>query len=160
MASQTAAIKSKEQAVPVEIKKGDRQLADRANDAVASRAYALFLAAGAADGQDLANWLQAESEVLSRIPEIRDSSSWFTVNVPLPAFSADQIQVSVSEENAIIAADKTQNADGRTSKDGASTRESMFLVANWPSAVDPSTASAYLKDGGLTLTVRRADAKK
>jgi len=160
MASQTAAIKLKEQAAPVEINQGDRQLTDRANDAVARRAYALFLAGGSSDGRDVANWLQAESEVLTRIPEIRESSSWFTVNISLPAFSADQIQVSVSEENAIIAADKTQNAEGRTSKDSASTQESMFMVANWPSAVDPSTASAYLKDGGLTLTVRRADAKK
>ena len=160
MASQTAAIKSKEQAAPVEINKGDRQLADRANDAFARRAYALFLAGGAADGQDIANWLQAESEILTRIPEIRESSSWYTVNVPLRAFSAEQIQVSVSEQNAIIAADKTQNADGGTSKDGASTQESMFMVANWPNAVDPSTASAYLKDGGLTLTVRRADVSK
>ena len=147
MASQTAAINSKEQTAPVEISKGDRQLTDRANDAVARRAYALFLAGGAADGQDIANWLQAESEILTRIPEIRESSSWYTVNVPLRAFSAEQIQVSVSEQNAIIAAEKAQNADGGTSKDGASTQESMFMVANWPNAVDPSTASAYLKDG-------------
>ena len=36
------------------------------HDAIASRAYQLFLADGAAHGRDLEHWLRAESELRSR----------------------------------------------------------------------------------------------
>jgi HSP20 family molecular chaperone IbpA len=159
MASQTAVTKSKDNSSPIEIQKEHRQMVDRANDAVARRAYALFLAGGASDGQDLANWLQAESEILTRIPDIRESASWYTVNVPLQGFGPEQIQVSVDENSAIIAADKRQNANECSAHDSNSTQESVFLVANWPSSVDPSTASAYVKNEGLILTVKRSAAE-
>ncbi len=159
MASQTGATRSKEGLAEVEVRKNDNQLPDRANDAVARRAYSLFLAAGGEDGQDLTHWLQAESEVLRRIPDIREVASWYTVNVPLPGFAAEQIHVNVDAARALVAAEQTQPGDGRAGG-GMHRRlqESVYLVANWPSAVDPATASAYLKNESLMLTVKRADA--
>lgn len=96
MVPQTGATKSKDPS-KVEVHKKNHPLKDRANDAVARRAYSLFLAGGAADGQALEHWLQAESEVLTRIPEIGESASWYTVNTPLPGFAPEQIQVGVDE---------------------------------------------------------------
>jgi hypothetical protein len=95
MASQTGATRSNDSLTEVEVRRNDNQLADRANDAVERRAYSFFLAAGGQDGQDLTHWLQAESEVLRRIPDIREAASWYTVNVPLPGFAAEQIRVNV-----------------------------------------------------------------
>ncbi|MGB2633916.1 MAG: DUF2934 domain-containing protein [Candidatus Acidiferrum sp.] len=159
MASQTGTIRSKESLAEVEVRKNDNQLPDRANDAVARRAHSLFMAAGGEDGHDLTHWLQAESEVLRRIPDIREAASWYTVNVPLPGFAAEQIRVNVDATRALVAAEKTQSGDGRAGN-GMHTRteESVYLVANWPSAVDPATASAYLKNESLLLTAKRADA--
>ena len=107
----------------------------------------------------MTHWLQAESEVLRRIPDIREAASWYTVNVPLPGFAAEQIHVNVDAARALVAAEKTQSSDGRGG-DGMRTRmeESVYLVASWPSAVDPATASAYLKNESLMLTAKRADA--
>ncbi|MGB2668940.1 MAG: DUF2934 domain-containing protein [Candidatus Acidiferrum sp.] len=159
MASQTGATRSNDSLAEVEVRRNDNQLADRANDAVERRAYSFFLAAGGQDGQDLTHWLQAESEVLRRIPDIREAASWYTVNVPLPGFAAEQIRVNVDSVRALVAAEKTKSSDGRGG-DGMQTRsvESVYLVANWPSAIDPATASAYLKNESLRLTAKRADA--
>jgi HSP20 family molecular chaperone IbpA len=157
MVSQTGATQSKDTLAAVYIRKNDRQLPDRATDAIARRAYSLFLAAGAVDGQDLTHWLQAESEVLRRIPDIREAGSWYTVNVPLPGFALEQIHVNVDEARALVAADKTEPGDGRGG-DGMHTEESLYLVANWPSAVDPATTSVYLENESLILSAKRADA--
>ena len=158
MASQTAATRSKDTASPIALHKGHHQhIVARANEAVTHRAYALYLASGSTDGQDLAHWLQAESELLTRIPDIRESSSWYTVNVPLQGFTPEQIQVGVDDNRAMIVAEKQQATDGQSRQNVAPSQESLFLVANWPSGVDPGTASAYVKDENLTLTVKRAE---
>jgi HSP20 family molecular chaperone IbpA len=158
MASQTATAKSKDTSSPLSVQKECQPLKDRANNAVARRAYALYLSEGAREGDDLHHWLRAEAEVLTRVPEIRESSSWYIVNVPVPGFEPEQIHVGVDETGAIITADKTQATGGEPGADGDTIRESLFLVATWPSSVDPSTASAYLKGEGLTLTAKRAEA--
>ncbi len=156
MASQTGTVRSEEAAYPIRVQKEHQHLKRRANRAVAGRAYALYLAEGAPEGMDLAHWLRAESEILTRVPEIRESSSWYVVKVPLQNFAPEQIEVGVDENGAIITADNVQTAGGEAAEDGCPGRESLFLVATWPSSVDPSTASAYIKGGDLTLTVRRA----
>jgi HSP20 family molecular chaperone IbpA len=157
MASQTATAKSKDTSFPISVQKECQHLKDRANNAVARRAYALYLSEGARDGDDLNHWLRAESEVLRRVPEIRESSSWYIVNAPLRGFEPEQIQVGVDETGVIITADKTQTSGEPKAADGDTFRESLFLVATWPSSVDPSTASAYLKGESLTLTAKRAE---
>jgi HSP20 family molecular chaperone IbpA len=158
MASQTAATKSKDSAVPVEVQKGTQHAGDRANDAIARRAYSLYLAGGGGDGQDLAHWLQAESEILTPIPDIREFSNWYTVSTPVHGFSPEQIQVAVDEKRVIICADKRESSGEAGA--GNSSSESLYLVAEWPKVVDASTASAYVKNDGLTLTVKRAEGAK
>lgn len=106
----------------------------------------------------MTNWLQAESEILRRMPEIRESMSWYTVNMPLSGFSSEQIQVAVDQNGALVVANRAQTI--RTDHDGgeASSEESVFFVAAWPSEVDPQTASAYVKNDNLTVTVKRTAA--
>ena len=158
MASQTAATKARESSIPVAVpvRKKSQGIKDQANDAVARRAYSIFLADGSSNGRDLEHWLRAESEVLTRVPDVRESSGGYTVNVPLQGFTPEQIQVGVDENGAVIVANKTQSNEKQDGGDWTS-EESVYLVANWPNAVDPSSASAYVKSDGLTLTVKRAD---
>jgi HSP20 family molecular chaperone IbpA len=156
MASQTGAVRSEETAYPLRVQKEHQHLKDRAKNAVGSRAYALYLAEGAPEGMDVAHWLRAESEILTRVAEIRESSSWYIVHFPVNNFVPEQIQVGVDENGVIITADNTLNAGGEVADDAGPGRESLFLIATWPSSVDPSTASAYIKGGDLTLTVKRA----
>jgi HSP20 family molecular chaperone IbpA len=157
MASQTATLKSKETPSTVKIRKEHNDLTHHVGDVISRRAYALYLADGGADGQDLNHWLRAEAEVLTRVPEIRESSSWYTVNLPLPGFAPEQIEVSIDKNRALISADKAKPAGQEKERD-AFPDDATYLIAIWPSPVEPSTASAYLKDEILTFTVKRSEA--
>lgn len=156
MANQTGTAKSRDSHSPVPLHKKNHRLAERANEAVARRAYSLFLADGAVDGHHLRHWLQAESEVLTRIPEITESGSWYTVNAPLPGFSSEQVHVGIDANQAVIVADKSHSTDQDGGKSSSSEAASVFLIADWPTEVDPDTASAYLKNDSLVVTVKRA----
>jgi hypothetical protein len=57
-------------------------------------------------------------------------------------------------------ATSSQSTGGNRSEATNFSRESVYFQASWPSEVDPSTASAYLKNDSLTLTVKRAAAPK
>jgi HSP20 family molecular chaperone IbpA len=155
MSSQTAAAKTKDttsSAVP--IRKEENNTHHRLDEAISRRAYQLFEETGRSDGQDLSHWLQAQSELVS-VPEIRESSSWYTISYPLRGFSAEDVQIDLDPQRAIISAEKSANTvEGNNS---AATRETLYLVADWPGLVDPATASAYIKNDSLTLTVRRAE---
>ena len=158
--SQTAATKAREIAsFPVPIQRENQQVQSRLNDEISHRAYSLY-EQDRTPGHDLANWLTAESQILQRVPEIRESSSWFTATVPLQGFTAEQISVTVEPARGVIVADRAEPdraQAGAADSSADSSRESVYLIAVWPNDVDPATASAYLKNGSLTLTVKRAN---
>jgi HSP20 family molecular chaperone IbpA len=156
MASQTAPAKSKEAPAAVAVNSSKDQLHERAQSRIASRAYELYEREGRNHGDDKSHWLRAESEILTRVPEIHESASWFTINLPLKGFSAEDVQVNVEPHHAIIAAARNESSQRETGFGESSIQDATFAVAKWPSEVDPSTASAYLKDGTLTVAVKRA----
>jgi HSP20 family molecular chaperone IbpA len=156
MASQTAPAKSKEAPAIVPVNSSKQPLHERAQSRIASRAYELYEQGGRNHGDDRAHWLRAESEIMNRVPEIHESSSWFTINVPLKGFTAEEVQINIEPHRAIIAAAKDESSGNEQGGGGTSLQDATFAVAKWPSKVDPSTASAYLKDGTLTIAVKRA----
>jgi len=156
MASQTAPAKSKEAPAAVAVNSSKDQLHHRAQSRIASRAYEIYEQEGRNHGDDQVHWLRAESEILTRVPEIHESASWFTINLPLKGFAARDIQVNIEPHHAIIAAARSESSPNETSSGESALQDATFAVAKWPGEVDPSTASAYLKDGTLTVAVKRA----
>ena len=106
---------------------------------------------------NLFHWLQAESEILTRIPEIHQTDSSFSVVAPLDGFNPEEISITVEPNRAIILADKQTSSDGNGSDTSRSSRESVFFTTDWPDQVEPSTATAQFKEGNLILTVKRAN---
>lgn len=156
MANQSGAAKAKDIATPVTVNQVNDHLKQKLDSEISRRAFELYESGGARNGDDLSHWYQAESDVMLDVPEIHESASWYTVNVPLPGAQRDDIYVAVESRHAIIAAEK-RFEDGVSRPDGAANlRSSLFLIARWNSEVDPSTASAYLKNGNLTLAVKQA----
>jgi HSP20 family molecular chaperone IbpA len=152
MANQTGVAKAKETVSSVSIHHDPQQLQERLQDNVARRAYKLYLEGGRREGNDFANWLQAESEIFSKVPEIRELSSWFTVSVPVAGFAPDDVHVATDHSRAIVVGDHQHaGSDG-----GSTSRDSLFVIADWPLPVDPATATAYIKNEALILTVKRA----
>jgi HSP20 family molecular chaperone IbpA len=134
----------------------NRRVVDSLKQKVALRAYELFERGGRAEGNDMRHWLQAESEILSKIPEIRETTSSYTVNVPVQGFKPDEIYVGVDANRTLVLAETQDTADGRSkSQQPGFSRESLLLAADWPAPVDPATASAQIKNGNLILTVKR-----
>jgi len=156
MSSQAGAVTAKESPTTIAINHENRRVVDSLKQKVARRAYELFERGGRAEGNDMRHWLQAESEILSKIAEIRETSSSYTVNVPVQGFKAAEIYVGVVANRTLVLAETEDNADGRSkSQQPGSGRESLFLEADWPAPVDPATASAQIKNGNLILTVKR-----
>jgi HSP20 family molecular chaperone IbpA len=156
MKTSTPAVKAIEASLPAQVQLKNQEAVNLLNEEISRRAYELFEQGGRADGQDRLHWLRAEEQTLRPIPEIRESSSWYTVNVPVTGFDKEDISVGVEPHRGVIVADKTRHADGNAAADSGSFRNSFFLVATWPSEVDPATASAYIKNESLTLTVKRS----
>jgi HSP20 family molecular chaperone IbpA len=156
MSSQAGAVTAREFPTTIPINHENRRVVDSLKQRVARRAYELFERGGRAEGNDMRHWLQAESEILSKIPEIRETSSSYTVNVPVQGFKPDEIYVGVDANRTLVLADTQDTTDGRSkSQQPGFSRKSLFLAADWPAPVDPATASAQIKNGNLILTVKR-----
>lgn len=123
---------------------------------VAKRAYALFEELGRVDGNDLSHWLRAEEELCVRLPEVHQSGAWYTVSAPVVGVPADHIKVSVEDGGALIAAEKSSSE--KSSEGEIEEVSSVYYAVRWPESVSPETASAYLKNGTLTLVARKAAA--
>jgi HSP20 family molecular chaperone IbpA len=119
---------------------------------IAARAYQLYLDGGSSPGHDLEHWLQAEKDALKRVNQMRESGSWVIVNLLVPNVPAEGFKVLINENRALVEIEDPYGARGRTG-----TPESVCAscyVAEWPGRVDPKTASAYVKNGMLTLEVK------
>jgi HSP20 family molecular chaperone IbpA len=130
------------------------------NSKVATRAYELFQQNGGRHGDDLFHWLQAESEILTRIPEIRQTGSSFSVVAAVEGFNPEDISVTVEATRALILADKQDSSNGGDSRESQLSRKFAFFITDWPDEVEPSAATAQIKEGNLVLTVKRANGVK
>jgi HSP20 family molecular chaperone IbpA len=154
-AARGASANSNPISVPVNLE--DHRLQSKLNNKLSNRAYELFEQNGANHGDDLFHWLQAESEILTRIPEIRQTDSSFSAIAPLNGFSPEEISVTVEPNRALILADKQNSSEDNGSDVSRSSRESVFFTTDWPDQVEPSTATAQLKEGNLVLIVKRVN---
>jgi HSP20 family molecular chaperone IbpA len=123
-------------------------------DLVSKRAYELFEQLGRVDGNDLSHWLLAEDELCVKIPEVQQSGAWYTVSAPVVGVPADHIKVSVEGGGALISAEKSSHEGAGRSRE----QTSMYYTVRFPESVNPETASAYLKNGTLTIVARKAAA--
>jgi HSP20 family molecular chaperone IbpA len=156
MSSRSAATTAKGSSTPIPANSAIQQVYDCIRKRIARRAYDLYQQDGNQPGQDVRHWLQAESEILTDVPEIRESGSWYTINVPLRGFAANEVQVSVEAQRAIVAAEKQEVTASEPGRASNVLEQAVFARAKWPIVVDPATASAYLMNGVLTLMVKHA----
>jgi len=147
---------SKETPIPIAVHSFSQDVYGSIHNRISDRAYQLYEQSGGNQGEDIRHWLQAESEILSRVPDVRESGSWFTVNIPIPGSAPSDLHISLEPTHAIIAVENFQkSADVQTS--GANSNQlGAFKLVKWPGEVDPATASAYFQNHILNLTVKRA----
>ncbi|HEY2462340.1 MAG TPA: DUF2934 domain-containing protein [Candidatus Acidoferrum sp.] len=122
---------------------------------VSEKAYYLYEMSGGKPGNDHNHWSQAESQILQRGVDVRESGSWLAVKASLPDVSADDVQVYVASNQIVVWAKKSSEAKNTQPRDFGMTQQELFFVADLPQEVDPSTASAALKEQTLTLMVKK-----
>ena len=123
---------------------------------VSDRAYSLFETSGGLHGDDVAHWLQAETE-LSALPDVQESGEAYTVSIRILGIPADQIKVCATEERAIVSAQSSSSEENAAQSNDSFLQEqrSLYYVVRWPESVDPETCSAELENGKLTLSARK-----
>jgi HSP20 family molecular chaperone IbpA len=128
---------------------------DKLRQRVSQRAYDIYEGSGGQHGNDYEHWIQAENEVLQRGLEVRESGSWLALNASIPDNSVDDIEVCLTPTSVTVHAQKSeplQNTD--TNIQGFAERD-IFLTHDLKTEIEPSTASATLKDQKLTIMVKK-----
>jgi hypothetical protein len=118
---------------------------------ISERARLLFEQSGCTPGNDEANWLQAESEILRPGLEVRESGTWMTLNAWIPNTSGQGMEIAVRPMRVIV---RTSETDERNSAEPAE-QPGLFLAANLAVEVDPSSAAASFRGHNLHLMIRK-----
>lgn len=130
-------------------------------DAIARRAFELFVSHGSTFGRDLEDWFQAESELLHPAHvEVAESDQSFTLRAEVPGFQANQLEVSVDGTRVTIAGQrKAKPLEEKIFSERCSDR--ILRVIEMPASVDGGKVKATLKDGILSLDLpKTAPAKR
>jgi hypothetical protein len=114
---------------------------------IVARAYSRFEQSGWIAGNDVSNWLEAEREVSTVAPDIRDLGPSFSAKVSSRHTPGSGLEVCALDERAIILA----NSDARVS-DEAEAR--TYNVIRWPELIDSASCNAEAAGGELIVTAR------
>jgi len=128
-------------------------------DSIARRAFEIFEDNGRWAGNELENWLRAESELLQPVRlEITDSDDSLTVRAEVPGFNAKELEINVESRTLTISGKhetQEENKKGKTIYSERSAQE-ILRVVDLPAEVDGSKVSAILKDGVLNIELPKA----
>jgi HSP20 family molecular chaperone IbpA len=134
---------------------GKSKISQALQDHISLRAYSLYEESGRSADNHFADWLQAESEILQRTLDVRESGSWLALNASLPDVAPEDVLISVEPTRVLIHATRGEEIKNDAARETGSTRRDLFLVQDLNVEVDPETASASLKDQKLTLMVKK-----
>ena len=121
---------------------------------ISERAYLLFEQSGREPGNEGANWLRAESEILRSGVEVRESGSWVTLTAIIPDAFAQGLQIVVRPTRVLVRAREACTGQDSSEPTKQDERE-IFLAANLTAEVDPPSAAASFKDHNLLLMVKK-----
>jgi len=128
-------------------------------DEIARRAFEIFESNGRWFGNDLGNWLLAESELLQPVRlEVTESDDNLTVRAEVPGFNAKELEINVESSTLTITGKheiQEENKKGKTIYSERSAQE-ILRVVELPTEVDGSKVSATLKDGVLNIELPKA----
>jgi HSP20 family molecular chaperone IbpA len=142
-----------------------QDLANRASEVhamIARRAYELFANRGCEHGQDLQDWLAAESDIVHVCRhDLRESAEAVVLRAELPnSFKADQLPLSVEPRRLVVSGEReldTICGGAYTAHIEKRTRR-ILRMHELPSTVDPSKTTATLTDETLEIVMPKVAA--
>ena len=133
---------------------------DELRTSISRRAYQLFRQRGDLWGGPLADWLDAERQLVWKPAiELRRKDSQFEVLAATPGVEAKDLDVQITPEDVLIKADIHHK---HTSEEGAVqvcefTGGQLFRSIHFPENVDPNSATAEYRNGMLHVTASIAE---
>ncbi|HEV2425579.1 MAG TPA: DUF2934 domain-containing protein [Terriglobia bacterium] len=153
MSGSTAKQKNGSRSVAVPISTGGKlgDLAREVQESVGRRAYEFYEARGSSDGQDVADWLRAESELTGIKEQVVESEDEVRIQVPLDELSGADLQVGVDRQHVIVTARTGQGPEPGRSTPAGSIRAAKRIEL--PVEVDPARSSATSDGRTLSLVL-------
>lgn len=122
------------------------------------KAFEFFMDRGGSLGAHFDDWLRAEMELLRPVPvEISETNENVNVRANVPGFRPEEIEISVKDADLYL----TGETKSETKKEGETTFYSELHSSQFvrhltlPCEVEPDGVAAKLKDGVLTLTLKK-----
>ncbi|MEQ1605323.1 MAG: Hsp20/alpha crystallin family protein [Pyrinomonadaceae bacterium] len=141
----------------VEAEKMFEKLAEISKE-TAAKAYDFFVERGSQIGTHFEDWLRAETEMLRAAPaKITESKDLVNVEIAVPGFKPNEIEVSV-KDNVLIVSGETTTDDKKEDETTfySEWRSDRFLrKLDLPEFVETDDIKAILTDGVLKLTLRK-----
>lgn len=132
-------------------------------DRVRTRAFELFERRGAAPGNDIGDWVQAEKEVF-QVPdvELAETEKEFELQLALPGLDAKNVQVTALPDAVIVEGESTHKYHG---KEGTVHfcefgERRVFREIPLPKPADVEHVSATIDKGLLHVRVAKAEQEK
>lgn len=128
---------------------------DQLQTAISRRAYDLFRNRGDLWGGPLADWFNAERQLIWKPAiELRQKNSQFEVLAATPGVEPKDLDVQITPEDMLIKADIHHK---HTPEEGAVqvcefTGGQLFRSVHFPDKVDPDSATAEYRNGLLRIT--------
>ena len=127
------------------------------------RAFEIFDGNGKTWGHDLADWFQAESELLHPVHvDISEKDNDIAVRAEVPGFAEKDLEVSVDGRRLTITG-KRENKEERKEKNVVYTdrcSDQILRVIDLPAEVNSEKVEATLKNGMLELKLPKAAPSK
>ena len=124
------------------------------SESIERRAYEMFEARGRQPGQDLDDWLCAESELAPPVPmQLTELDDRLIVRAELPDVSAQQIKIGLGPHRLVIVSTAERNAGREAAETIAGSPKQICSVLDLPLEVDPRMATASMENGVLDLTL-------
>lgn len=127
--------------------------------ALTCRAYDIFESNGRVFGRDLENWLQAERELLHRVPvNVADSDEAFEVRAEVPGFNEKEIELGVESRRLTITGKRETKKEEKKGKTlwVESSSDQILRVVDLPAEIATDKVTATLRNGVLELTLPKA----
>jgi len=128
-------------------------------DSIAKRAFEIFDNNGRWFGNELSDWLKAESEILHPVHMvIAETEEVLTVKAEVPGFTAKELDIRVEGNRLTISGKhefKEESRKGKTIYSEQCANE-IFRTVALPVDVEGTKVTATLKDGILNLELPKA----
>ncbi len=135
--------------VPIRTGAALGDLAREVTESVGRRAYEFYEARGRQDGQDLADWLRAESELTGIDARMSESNGEIDIEIPLGDLAGTGLQVGVDYSHVVVTARSAPTLKRTEATPAGSIRAATSI--DLPAEVDPARAAA--STDGQTLTI-------